>query len=417
MEPRTVGGVGAPLPPAERAEALVVQLLSGPFPRDPYPACAELRDLAPMHESGLGFWCASDYATCLEVFRNPAFGQGFNTTRLAQDPRFSTSVSLQMFSRMIPFMDPPDHTRIRRILQPWFTPRAIAQLRAYAERLVDDLLDGLAEAGGGDLVGDFAEHIPVAVVCEILGGMGAADQGRCRAWAEGLVEAVHPLCDEEMMRHADDSAEGFRRYFLTLLAELPTGADSLLARLVAARDGGELNDEELLSTATTLVGAAYHNTRNHIAEAIYLLLRHPDQLATLRADIDRAPAAVEEVLRYEPPVQVTLPRLALRDVTIGGVRLEEGEQVCGLLGGSNRDPARYAEPDTLDISRRDGGSLSLAHGTHSCIGAAMARMESDVALRGFFGRFDRVALLDEEPELDLPGLPLTRGFRAIRVEV
>jgi cytochrome P450 len=318
---------------------------------------------------------------------------------------------------MTPFMDPPDHTRIRKILQPYFTPRAIEQLRAFAVRLVDSLLDQLAAQGGGDLVADFAQHIPVAVVCEILGGMGAGDQASCRAWTEGLVEAVHPMCDEEMMRRADDAATGFRGYFMDLLSKTPAEGDNLLRRLLQARDDGDIDEEELLATATSLVGAAYHNTRNHIATAIWMMLRHPDQLALLREDPDRTPAAVEEVLRYDPPVQVTLPRLARRDVTVGGVQLHEGEQVAGFLGGANRDPARYQDPERFDILRSDAGSLSLASGTHSCIGAAMARMESDVALRGFFGRFDAVTLIDENPVVDLPGLPSTRGFTSIRIEL
>ena len=400
-----------------RAESLVQRLLVGPFGDDPYALCSELRSIAPVHRSELGFWCASDYASCLEVFRSTAFGQGFNTARLAQDPRFETSLSLQTFGRMLPFMDPPDHTRIRRILSPYFTPRAIDAMRGYTERLVDRLLDRMGTEGGGDLVSDFAEHIPVAVVCEILGGMGEADQGRCRAWSEGLVEAVHPTCDETMMRHADESALGFREYFLDLLSHKSPDGDDLLSRLVAARAAGELDDDELLATATTLVGAAYHNTRNHIATALYTLLRHPDQLAALRADPGRAPAAVEEVLRFEPPVQVTLPRLALADVTVGDVELPAGEQVCGLLAGANRDPARYRGPDAFDISRSDAGSLALAYGVHSCIGAAMARMEAEVAVDRFFTRFDGVRLIDEAPALDLPGLPLTRGFASVRVEL
>jgi len=399
------------------AEALVHRILTGPFDGDPYALCSELREMAPMHRSDLGFWCASDYASCLEVFRSPSFGQGFNAARLSQDPRFETSLSLQTFGRMLPFMDPPDHTRIRRILAPYFTPRAMDAMRGYTERLVDRLLDGWAREGGGDLVTDFAEHIPVAVVCEILGGMGEADQAQCRAWSDGLVEAVHPFCDETMMRHADESALGFREYFLGLLAAKSRDGDDLLSRLVAARADGELDEDELLATATTLVGAAYHNTRNHIATAVYTLLRHPEQLAALRADISMAPAAVEEVLRYEPPVQVTLPRLALRPVAIGGVELDEGEQVCGLLAGAQRDPDRYRDPDSFDISRSDGGSLALAFGIHSCIGAAMARMEAEVAVARFFARFDAVELVDDDPPLDLPGLPLTRGFTSVRVEL
>jgi cytochrome P450 len=398
-------------------EMLVQRLMSPPFERDPYAVASRLREVAPMHRSELGFWCASDHASCQEVFRSPTVGQGFNTTRIEQDPRFEASASLQMFGRMLPFMDPPDHTRIRQILAPSFTPRAIENSREYTQHLVDGLLDRVAAEGGCDLVTDFAEHVPVAVMCQLLGGMGEDDQGQCRAWADGLVEAVHPVCTEEMMQHADAAALGFRGYFRALVAESGGDGNNLMGRLIAEHAAGSLDEDELLATATTLVGAAYHNTRNHIATAIFTLLQHPDQLEFLRKNPDLARAANEEVLRYEPPVQVTLPRVAFTETTIGGVELRAGEQVCGLLAGAHRDPSRYENPDDFDIQRRDGGSLALAFGVHSCIGAAMARMEGEVAIGSFFKRFPSVTLVDHEPVLDAPGLPLTRGFVSIRVEV
>jgi cytochrome P450 len=398
-------------------DALITELMEPPFPRDPYAVASRLRETAPMYRSPLGFWFASDFASCRDVFRSPDVSQGFNTTRIEQDPRFEQSESLKLFGRMLPFMDPPDHTRIRQLLAPYFTPHAIEGSRPYTQALVDRLLDRLAEQGGGDLVADYAENVPVAVMCQLLGGMGDTDQEQCRAWSEGLVEAVHPVCTEEMMQHADAAAVGFRAYFRNLVAETAGDGNDLMGRLMAAHTERELDEEELLSTATTLVGAAYHNTRNHIATGIYTLLRHPEQLDSLRADPSLARAANEEVLRYEPPVQLTLPRVALVDTQIGDVELRAGEQVCGWLSGAARDPQRYERPDEFDIRRPDGGSLALAFGIHSCIGAAMARLEGEVAIGSFFRRFEHLRLLDDEPELDAPGLPTTRGFRSIRVEV
>jgi cytochrome P450 len=398
-------------------EVLIRQLLAPPFAHDPYPVASRLRELAPMFRSELGLWYASDFASCQDVFRSPNVGQGFNTTRIEQDPRFGNSQSLKMFGRMIPFMDPPDHTRIRQILAPYFTPRAIEASRPYTQALVDRLLDDIEATGGADLVADFAENVPVAVMCQLLGGMGDTDQAQCRDWADGLVEAVHPVCTEEMMRHADDAAIGFSEYFRALIAASDGSGDDLMARLISARADGTLDEDEFLATATTLVGAAYHNTRNHIATGIFTLLQHPDQLAALRADPSLARAANEEVLRYEPPVQVTLPRVALVDTMIGDVELAAGEQVSGFLSGAARDPERYERPDEFDITRVDGGSLALAFGVHSCIGAAMARLEGEVAIGSFFRRFPEVTLVDHEPALDEPGLPLTRGFTSIRVEV
>jgi cytochrome P450 len=397
-------------------EALVGELLTAPFAADPYAVVGRLREAAPMFRSELGFWCASSYAACEEVFRSPDVGQGFNAARLAQDERFAASDSLQLFGRMLPFIDPPDHTRIRRILATYFTPRSIAAMRPYTQVLVDRLLDTIAAQGGGDLVADYAENVPIAVMCQLLGGIGEEDQSQCRDWAEGLVEAVHPLCDEEMMATADAAARSFCAYFERLLDGAGEG-DNLLARLLAEEVAGNLDHDEMLSTATTLVGAAYHNTRNHIATGIYTLVRHPDQLDVLRGDPGLAAQTVEEVLRYEPPVQVTLPRVALRDTTIGGVPVREGEHVTGFVSGANRDPERYRDADRFEIARRDGGSLALAHGIHNCIGSAMARMEGEVAISAFFDRFENVRLVDEDPEVDLAGLPLTRGFRRIRVEV
>jgi cytochrome P450 len=402
-----------PLP--DDADVLVAMLLDPPFADDPYPVASRLRNVAPVHRTNRGFWLVSDAASVEHVYRSPAMRIGFGTARLDQDPQFANSPSLELFKRMLPFMDPPDHTRVRRVVAPYFTPRVMSGMRHYAEGLVDRLLDRLEADGGGDLVYDFANDIPVAVVCHLLGGVGEEDQIQCRDWAEGLVEGVHPECTDEMLRKADAAAVAFGAYAERIIAGKDGSGDDLVSCLVRERKAGNLDAQELVGTVTTLIGAAFHNTRNHIASGIYELLRHPDQLAVLHDDPDLAPQAAEELLRYDPPVQMTIPRITTTDVVMGDVTIGPGELVAGLISGANRDPARYGDPDRLDIRRDDGGSISFASGIHSCLGILMARMESQIAIGRFIQRFPSARLIDEIPEIEPSAQPLTRGYKQIRI--
>jgi len=374
-----------PLP--DDADALVAMLLDPPFTSDPYPVASRLRDVAPVHRTNRGFWLVSDAVSVEHVYRSPTMRIGFGTARLDQDPQFANSPSLELFKRMLPFMDPPDHTRVRRVVAPYFTPRVMSGMRHYVEDLVDRLLDRLEADGGGDLVYDFANDIPVAVVCHLLGSVGEEDQIQCRDWAEGLVEGVHPECTDEMLRKADAAAVAFGAYAERIIAGKDGSGDDLVSCLVREREVGNLDAQELAGTVTTLIGAAFHNTRNHIASGIYELLRHPDQLAVLHGDPDLAPQAAEELLRYDPPVQMTIPRITTTDIVMGDVKIGPGELVAGLISGANRDPARYGDPDRLDIRRADGGSISFASGIHSCLGILMARMEAQIAIGRFVQRF------------------------------
>jgi cytochrome P450 len=399
------------------AEILVSMLLDSPFVRDPYPVASRLRDVAPVHRTNRGFWMVSDATSVEHLYRAPTMRIGFGAARHQQDPRFADSPSLQLFKRMLPFMDPPDHTRIRRVLAPYFTPRVIMGLRRYTEDLVDRLLDRLEADGGGDLVYEFANDIPVAVVCHLLGGVGEEDQVQCREWAEGLVEAVHPECTDEMQRKADAASVAFGAYAERIVAGKDGSGDDLVSCLVREHKDGNLDAQEVVGTVTTLIGAAFHNTRNHIASGIYELLRRPDQLALLRSDPDLAPRAAEELLRFDPPVQLSIPRLTTTDIVMGDVTIGPGELIAGLISGANRDPARFSDPDRLDIQRDEGASISFASGIHSCIGIVMARMEAQIAIGRFTERFPSARLIDENPEIDLRALPLTRGYKQIRIAV
>jgi len=402
-----------PLP--DDADALVAMLLDPPFTSDPYPVASRLRDVAPVHRTNRGFWLVSDAVSVEHVYRSPTMRIGFGTARLDQDPQFANSPSLELFKRMLPFMDPPDHTRVRRVVAPYFTPRVMSGMRHYVEDLVDRLLDRLEADGGGDLVYDFANDIPVAVVCHLLGSVGEEDQIQCRDWAEGLVEGVHPECTDEMLRKADAAAVAFGAYAERIIAGKDGSGDDLVSCLVREREVGNLDAQELAGTVTTLIGAAFHNTRNHIASGIYELLRHPDQLAVLHGDPDLAPQAAEELLRYDPPVQMTIPRITTTDIVMGDVKIGPGELVAGLISGANRDPARYGDPDRLDIRRADGGSISFASGIHSCLGILMARMEAQIAIGRFVQRFPSARLIDEIPEIEPSAQPLTRGYKQVRI--
>ena len=409
------------MPPATHlpndADALVAMLLDPPFTQDPYPVASRLREIAPVHRTSRGFWLVSDSASVEQVYRSPTLRIGFGVARLDQDPEFANSPSLELFKRMLPFMDPPDHTRVRRVVGPYFTPRVMAGLRHYAEDLVDRLLDRLEADGGGDLVYDFANDIPVAVVCHLLGGVGEEDQIQCRDWAEGLVAGVHPECTDEMLRKADAAAVAFGAYAERLVAGKDGSGDDLVSCLVREHKAGNLDRQELQGTVSTLIGAAFHNTRNHIASGVYELLCHPDQIALLRGDPSLAPQAAEELLRFDPPVQMTIPRITTTDIVMGDVIIGPGELVAGLISGANRDPLRYRAPNRLDIQRADGGSISFAAGIHSCIGIVMARMEAQIAIGRFVERFPAARLLDESPDIEPSAQPLTRGYKRVRVAV
>lgn len=409
-------------PLSDDPDALVALLLDAPFVRDPYPVASKLREIAPVHRTDRGFWLVSDAASVEQVYRGPTLRIGFDTARRGQDVRFAESPSLALFKRMLPFIDPPDHTRIRKVLAPYFTPRVMAGLADYCRDLVDRLLDRMAAQGGGDLVFDFANDIPVAVVCHLLGGVGEADQVQCRDWAEGLVEGVHPECTPEMQAKADAAATAFGDYAQRLVAGKDGSGDDLVSTLVREHRAGTVDAEELKGTVSTLIGAAFHNTRNHIASAIYELLRHPAEQARLKADPGLLPRAAEELLRYDPPVQMTIPRLTTTEIVFGdnvgrAIGVGPGELVAGLISAANRDPGRFPDPDRLDIARNQGASIAFASGIHSCIGAAMARLEAQIAIGRFFDRFPAARLIDEEPEIEPSALPLTRGYRQIRVAV
>jgi cytochrome P450 len=368
---------------------------------DPYPLYHRLRAEDPVHRSALGFWVLTRHADVLAIVRDP---------RMSRDPRRSERLELLRASAEVNdllaseenapsmlFVDPPDHTRLRALVNKAFTPGAVARLRPRVEEIVAGLLDRVAGTGVMDVVEDLAYPLPVAVICELF-GVPEADWEQFRAWSRELVRLLDPLVAADALERALEARLGLRGYLGGLIAERradPSG--DLLSALIAAEDeGSQLSEAELVSMCVLLLVAGHETTVNLIANGTLVLLRNPEALASLRADPALGGSAVEELLRYDSPVQFT-SRHALADLEIGGRRVLAGETTVAVLGAANRDPAQFPDPDRLDLARHPNRHLAFGGGIHFCLGAPLARMEARIAISALLDRLPGLGLGDQPP--------------------
>ncbi|WP_214406394.1 cytochrome P450 [Pseudonocardia lacus] len=306
-------------------------------------------------------------------------------------------------------MNPPDHTRYRKLVTRGFSARIVAALRSRTEQVATELLDAMAAKGPtADLAGDYAALLPATVIAEMLGAP-ADMREQFLEWGTGAALSLDAgLTYRDFVRSEKDVAalqEWMAGHFARLRRS-PGGDDTILSTLLAARDDqGKLSEDELLSIAMLLLAAGFETTVNLIGNGAVLLTSHPDQLAALRAEPEGWPTAVDEMLRIDSPVQRT-GRMAVRDTEVAGERVRAGQFVVIMLGGANRDPAVFPEPDRFDVTRANAGDhLAFSSGIHYCLGAALARMEGEVALRALFERF---------PDLAPAGPPHRRPTRTLR---
>jgi cytochrome P450 len=368
---------------------------------DPYPLYHRLRAEDPVHRSPLGFWVLTRHADVLAVLRDP---------RMSRDPRRSERVALLRASAEVDellaseeaapsmlFVDPPDHTRLRTLVNKAFTPAAVERLRPRVEEIVAGLLDRAAGAGAMDVVEELAYPLPVTVICELF-GVPEADRDRFRAWSRGLVHLLDPLVASDALERALRARQALRDYLGGLIAERrahPTG--DLLTALIAAEDQGhQLTEAELVSMCVLLLVAGHETTVNLIANGMLALLRDPGARARLEADAALARGAVEELLRYDSPVQFT-SRHALADLDVGGRRVRAGETVVAVLGAANRDPAQFPYPDRLDLGRAPNRHVAFGGGIHFCLGAPLARMEAAIAIPAMLARLPGLELGPRPP--------------------
>jgi cytochrome P450 len=369
---------------------LDLTMLADPGVRaDPYPLLRRLREVSPLPLRDGLLVVTARHRDCTAVLREPN----------ASAERFRSVLSPPGIKRgglSFLVLDPPDHTRLRRLVSAAFTPRVVAGLRPRIAEIVDALLSRVAGQGRMDVIADLAYALPVQVISELL-GVPANDHEQFRGWSAQLARAFDPqLADPDPQRMAAGSAARaeLNRYFARLIAiRRDHPAEDLLSLLIQAESEGDTLTEEELATCVLLLIAGHETTANLIANAIVALLRHPDQLDLLRARPELVDGCVEETLRYDAPVQLTT-RVARGPLPVGSVAVPDGGAAVLLLAAAGRDPEVFADPDRFDITRRSTGHLAFAAGLHFCLGAGLARLESAVALDAFARRVLAPRLLE-----------------------
>jgi cytochrome P450 len=388
-----------PAPPLDLTDAAVVA--------DPYPAFARARAAAPVqwHE-GLGLWLAFTHAEANAVLRDRRLGRIWRDREPAE--RFG---DFNLIHRnAILEMEPPDHTRLRRLISTAFARGHVERLRPWVEELAGRLVDDLVERSGGsepvDVLAGMAEQLPVDVIAELL-GVPEADRPLLRPWSNAIVKMYEYGRTTAVEAAAERAAGEFVAYLRNLAADRRRNlGEDLVSHLVTVRDteGDRLTEDELVTTCILLLNAGHEATVNVTGNGLLALLRHPDQLARLRADRALLPTAIEELMRFDSPLQL-FERTTTEDVEIAGVTVREGQKIAALLGSANHDPAVFADPAALDVGRADNPHITFGAGVHFCIGAPLARVE----LQASFG-----ALLDRTSRLELGGEPVRRPEFVIR---
>jgi cytochrome P450 len=371
---------------------------------DPYPALAALREASPFAEFDGKLVVAGRHADCSAVLRHPNASSERNQSLLAAGASRRVRERPSFLS-----LDPPDHTRLRRLVSKAFTPRMIARLEPRIRAVTGELLTAAADAGELELVGQLAYPLPVRIISEML-GVPIEDHPRFAGWSARLAHSLQPGfgVDSDAAASRAEAAQiasdEFAEYFRGLIAaRRARPAADLLSDLIRAEDNGEmLTEDELIATCVLLLVAGHETTVGLISNAILALLRHPDQLALIAAHPDLAADAVEETLRYDAPVQMTA-RVARGGMQVGDIDAADGALVLLLLAAAGRDPAAFAEPDRFDLRRGATGHLAFAAGPHFCLGAPLARLEATTAVRAFATRLTR-------PELDADSLAYKPNF-------
>lgn len=389
------------------------------FRRDPYPRYAALRQRNPVYFSPmLRGWVLTRYRDIAAVLHDPRYSVDRSQAdifRLLQPFEGVPPDFAEAISRNLLMLDPPDHTRLRRLVNRAFTPRMVQALRPRIQQIVDELLDEHGQASEMDLVPAFAYPLPVTVIAEML-GVPAADRERFKRWSEALISLIDPLQMTNGLGPAQRAYEEFGAYARGVFAERRRQPrDDLISALVAVDEQGEaLTESELLSLCMLILGAGHETTANLIANSVLALLRHPDQRRRLQDDPSLMPTAVEELLRYDSPVQLT-DRVATEDADIDGHPIRKGQLVGLLIGAANRDPERFTDPDRLDVARSDNDHLAFSRGVHFCLGAALARVEAEIALGSLLRRYpDFSASLEG---LEWKRSVVLRGVKSLRLRL
>ena len=386
--------------------------LSARMAQDPYPVYATLRARDPVHRSRLlNAWLFTRHADVDAILRNHR--------HFSNDPRSGTLTARQQASLPPPreftmlLLDPPDHTRLRALVNKAFTPKAVNALESRIRSILGDLLDAIEDPGAFDLMQAVAQPLPVIVIAEML-GVPPEDRERFKVWSARRARLLEPMISRRDRELGEKAARAFDAYFSAIIeTRRAAPRDDILSALVQAEDEGErLSARETLNMLRLLLSAGNETTTNLIGNGVLALLRNPDQLQRLREDPTLVPAAVEELLRYDSPVQASFRRV-LADCEVNGFPLRKSDNIVVLLGAANRDPDVFENPDTLDIARGQRSHLSFGRGIHHCLGAPLARLEGRIVLEMLLDRFPSMGLLTERPQFH-KGIVL-RGLESLPV--
>jgi len=399
-----------------RAVALGFDLkrLDPSFLEDPFPVYRALREHDPVHRMPDGSYFLSRYEDCAAVYRDPETWSSDKTVDFR--PSLGDGPLYEHHTTSLVFNDPPYHSRVRRLLAPAFTPRALMALQPRIEALVDRLLDRAAARGGMDLIADFAAAVPIQLIGDML-GVPDDERGPLRGWSLAILSALEPAPTAEQLERGNRAVEEFKRYLRDLVArrerEPSRDEGEILSKLTAggapapgAPAPERLTELELLHNCIFILNAGHETTTNLIGNGVDLLIRNPGARRDLREEPGLIGSAVEELLRLESSNQLG-NRRAARDTALGGVRMPAGTYVHIGIGAANRDPAQFPEPDRLDIRRHPNRHLAFGSGIHACAGMWLARMEGQVAIGRLVQRF---ATIERAGEPTRGGRARFRGF-------
>jgi cytochrome P450 len=402
------------------AAAFDVRKLAPEFLENPYPTYRALRQFDPVHLMPDGSYFLTRYDDCLAVYRDTVTWS--SDKKLDFRPNFADSLLYEHHTTSLVFNDPPYHTRVRKLLAPAFTPRALRELQARIEVLVDRLLEAAAERGEIDLIADFAAAIPIQLIGDML-GIPQGEREQLRGWSLAILGALEPVLSRAQFDTGVRAVAEFKDYLNDIIGRRQSDANDpaeILSKLIAGTDlaatnanGERLSKLELIHNSIFLLNAGHETTTNLIGNGVDLLIRHPDVMSDLRRHPQIIDTAVEEFLRMESSNQLG-NRRAVKDTALGDVDIAAGTYVHIGIGAANRDEAQFTEPDRLDIRRAPNRHLAFGTGIHACAGMSLARMEAQVAIGRLLQRFTRI---EPAGTFARSGRARFRGFKSYPVRL
>jgi pimeloyl-[acyl-carrier protein] synthase len=385
------------------------------FHTNPYPLYDRLRTEDPVHLSSLGIWMVSRYADVVQALRDPRLSSQQSHISRYSRQQGNLSPVADLSSKCLFFRDPPDHTRLRRLVSKAFNPRVIEEIKTRIAEFVKEILDGLEGADAIDLIADFSRPLPVRTISELL-GIPETDREQLKQWSHWLGQIFDPMKSSNLSAEVNQAVLEFRDYLIDLIAKRRQHPqDDLISALIQARDEQDkLTEDELLVTCMLLFASGEETTVNLIGNGMFSLLRHPDQLAKLQQQPALIPSAVEELLRYESPLQIC-GRTAIANLEIAGKTIRKGVPVFLLVGSANRDPDQFPDPNRLDITRLENRHLAFGDGIHHCLGSGLARIQGHIAINALIQRFPHLQLQTDTPQWREN--IFLRGLQSLPVEI